>query len=135
MNMKLLVTGFLAASIFAQPVSADETPLGEQMDIMNGAYKAMRREEDPAVGAKLAREAQDAMIKGIVELPEMLIDMPDGPEKEKSVALYRKMMGQLIVTLADMELAFHDGNMEKVAELVAVMRSSKKESHNRFIEE
>lgn len=121
--------------MFFQSAVADDTPLAEQMEHLNDAYKAMRREEDPAKGSALAREAQDAMIKAIAEVPEMVANMPDGSEKEKSVALYRKMMGNLIVTLADMELAFHDGDMAKVAEMVDALRASKKEGHNKFMEE
>jgi hypothetical protein len=114
---------------------ADDTPLAEQMDVMNDAYKAMRRETDPAKGAALARTAQDAMVKGIVELPEMVKGMPEGPDKAKASASYRKMMGSLIATLADMELAFLNNDMAKVKEIVEAMRDSKKEGHDKFMDE
>lgn len=134
-TMKLILCGLAATLMFVQPSMADDTPLGKQMDAMNDAYKAMRRETDPAKGAALAREAQDAMIKGIIELPEMVKAMPEGPEKAKASAEYRKMMGGLIATLADMELAFLNNDMAKVKEIVESMRDMKKQGHDKFMEE
>jgi soluble cytochrome b562 len=118
-----------------QPVMAETTPLAKEMEAMNDAYKAMRRETDPAKGAELARQAQDAMIKAIVELPSMVKAMPDGPDKAKASASYRKMMGGLIATLADMELAFLNGDLDKVKEIVTAMRDIKKDGHDKFMEE
>lgn len=133
--MKLILCGLAATLMFVQPSMADDTPLAEQMDAMNDAYKAMRRETDPAKGAALARTAQDAMVKGIVELPEMVKGMAEGPEKAKASAEYRKMMGSLITTLADMELAYLNNDMAKVKEIVGSMRDMKKEGHDKFIAE
>lgn len=136
MKMKHILAGFAASLMFVLPTMADEdTPLAKQMEAMNDAYKAMRRETDPAKGAALAREAQDAMVKAIVETPTLVTDMPDGPEKAKASAEYRKMMGMLISTLADMELAFLEGDMDKVKEVVDKMRESKKAGHDKFMEE
>ena len=135
--MKLILCGFAASLMFVQPGMAedDETALGKQMEAMNDAYKAMRREEDPAKGAALAREAQDAMVKAIVEVPELVKAMPDGPDKAKASAEYRKMMGGLIATLADMEIAFLSNDLAKVKEIVESMRDMKKKGHKQFMEE
>jgi soluble cytochrome b562 len=133
--MKLILCGFAAALMHVQPVMAETTPLAKEMEAMNDAYKAMRRETDPAKGAELARQAQDAMIKAIVELPSMVKAMPDGPDKAKASASYRKMMGGLIATLADMELAFLNGDLDKVKEIVTAMRDIKKDGHDKFMEE
>jgi soluble cytochrome b562 len=136
MKMKILLCGFAASLMFVQPTMADEdSPLAKQMDAMNDAYKAMRRETDPAKGATLAREAQDAMVKAITETPELVKAMPESPEKAKASAGYRKMMGSLISTLASMELAFLDGDMAKVKEIVESMREMKKEGHDKFMED
>lgn len=121
----------LALPVYAQ----DSTPLGEQMDAMNDAYKQMRRETDPAKGATLARTAQDAMIKAITENPDLVTAMPEGPDKSKALAAYRKMMGNLIATLAEMELAFLNNDLEKVQEIVEQMREMKKQGHDQFMEE
>jgi hypothetical protein len=136
MKMKLILCGFAASLMFVQPTMAeDDTPLAKQMDAMNDAYKAMRRETDPAKGAALAKEAQDAMVKAITETPELVKAMPDGPDKAKASAEYRKMMGSLISTLASMELAFLDNDMAKVKEIVESMRDMKKKGHDKFMEE
>lgn len=135
MKMKLILCGLAATMMFAQPSMADDTPLAEQMDVMNDAYKAMRRETDPVKGAALARTAQDAMVKAIVETPAMLKAMPDGPEKAKASAEYRKMMGGLIATLAELELSFLNNDMAKVKEIIEAMRDVKKQGHDKFIEE
>lgn len=135
MKMKLILAGFAASLMFAMPVMAEEeTELGKQMEAMNDAYKAMRRETDPAKGAALAREAQDAMVKAVTMTPELVKGLPEA-EQPKASAEYRKMMGMLISTLADMELAFLDGDMAKVKEIVTKMRESKKQGHDKFMEE
>ncbi|MEP2774811.1 MAG: cytochrome b562 [Luteolibacter sp.] len=136
MKLKFFLPAIAASAMFIQPATAEEhTALGEQMELMNDAYKAFRREEDPVKGAALSREAQDAMIKAISELPETVIAMPDGPEKSKASAEYRVMMGQLISTLASIELAFIEGDMAKVKETIDIMRESKKTGHDQFVEE
>lgn len=136
MKSKFFIAAFAASLIFAAPASADEdNPLAKQMEVMNDAYKAMRRLEDLTKGPALAREAQDAMIKAIVETPEMVKAMPDGPDKAKASAQYRIMMGNLIATLAQLELAFLDGDKAKVDEIIGKMRDSKKEGHDKFMED
>jgi hypothetical protein len=137
MKLKMILCGFAATMMFVQPgVAEDEdTPLAQQMDTMNSAYKAMRREKDPVKGAELALEAQNAMFKAIIEIPELVKAMPDGPDKAKASAEFRKMMGSLISTLASMELAFLDGDLAKVKELVGTLRESKKEGHDKFMED
>ncbi len=136
MKYKLFLTGFVTSLLIISPASADDdSPLAMQMDEMNDAYKSMRRETDPAAGAAYARVAQDAMIKAIVELPTMVSDMEDGPEKNKAIASYRKMTAALIGTLSEMELAFLEEDMDKVKELVDAMRESKKAGHDRFMED
>ena len=135
MKLKFFTAACAASMLFAIPASADDTPLAKQMEVMNDAYKAMRREEDPAKGAALAKEAQDAMVKAIVELPEMVKAMPEGPDKAKASAEYRKMMGTLISTFAEMELAFLNKDLEKVKTIVEQLREAKKQGHDKFMEE
>jgi soluble cytochrome b562 len=135
MKPKFLIAACAASMLFVIPAAADDTPLAKQMEILNDAYKAIKKEEDPAKGAALAKEAQDAMVKAIVELPEMVKAMPDGPDKAKASAEYRKMMGTLISSLAEMELAFHNKDLEKVKTIVEQLRESKKQGHDKFMDE
>lgn len=135
MKMKFLTTALAASFILATPVFADDSELGKQMETMNDAYKQLRRIEDMPKGAQLARECQDAMVKAIAELPEMVKAMPDGPDKAKASASYRSMMGKLISSLADLELAFLNNDKAKVDEIVQALRDTKKEGHDKFMEE
>lgn len=137
--MKSFLFRLTAASVLLSGLSvsahADESPLGVQMEAMNDAYKVFRRETDPAKGAEQARVAHEAIQKAMAELPETIQKMPDGPEKVKAVAQFRKMMGTLYVTLCDVEIAFLDGNLDEVAKLVESLKALKKEGHDAYIEE
>lgn len=118
------------------PLGAEEhTALENQMESMDDAFKAFRKETDPVKGATLAREAQAAALKSAMELPKMVVAMPDGPEKAKASAEYRKMMGKLFVTFCEAEEAFLAGKMEDVATIVNSLKDQKKAGHDRFIEE
>lgn len=124
-----------AAACLLLPVHADDTPLGKQMEVMNDAYKALRKETDSAKGAALAREAQQAAVKSMAELPAMLAKMPDGPEKTKAAAEYRKMMGRCFVAFCEVEEAFLAGKPQEVEKLVAALKEMKKAGHDKFMEE
>jgi soluble cytochrome b562 len=134
MKSRLILMSCLACLVL--PISAEEeTPLGKQMEAFNDAYKAFRRETDPAKGAALAREAQQAVIKGLGELPSMLAKMPDGAAKSKAAAEYRRMMAKLLVSLCEVEEAFLDGKTDKVAEIVESLKEMKKAGHDKFMED
>lgn len=136
MKNRLILMSCLACLVL--PVSAaekKETPLGKQMETFNDAFKAFRKETDPAKGAALAREAQQAVAKGLGELPEMLTKMPDGPEKAKAAAEYRRMLGKVYVSLCEVEEAFLAGKIDEVAKISASLRDMKKAGHDKFMEE
>lgn len=105
------------------------------MESFNDAYRAFRKEKDPAKGAALARDAQQAVIKAMGETPEMLEQMPDGPGKTKAAAEFRKMMGQVFVSLCEVEQAFLAGETAEVAEIIASLKELKKSGHDKFMEE
>jgi soluble cytochrome b562 len=119
----------------ARAADEETTPLGKQMEAMNDAYKAFRKETDPVKGAAQAREAQTAALKGAMEVPEMLKTMPEGPEKAKASAAYRKMIGKLYVTLCEVEEAFLNGKIDEVVKLVDSLKELKKTGHKEFIKD
>jgi hypothetical protein len=126
----------VALGFLLMPAQAnEESALGKQMEAIDDAFKGFRREADPVKGAEQAREAQNATLKATVELPEMVKAMPDGSEKSKAVAAYRKMMGQLFVVFCEVEEAFLAGNAEEVAKIVASVREMKKAGHDKFMED
>ncbi len=120
------------------PVTAaekEDTPLGKQMESLSDAYKAFRKETDPVKGATLAREAQQGALKAAMEIPKVVKDMPEGPEKIKAALEYRKMMGKMFLSLCDVEDAFNNGKIEEVAKIVNNLKEMKKEGHEKFVKE
>lgn len=134
---KLIFPAMLLASACLIPaaVRADDTPLAKEMEAMDDAYKAFRRETDPAKGAKAAREAQESVLKAIPMTPAMVEKMPAGEAKDKAIASYRTQMGKLFVSLCEVEAAFIAKDLAKVATLVDTLKGQKKEGHNEFIED
>ncbi len=117
------------------PAKAEEhSALGKQMESMNDAFKAFRRETDPVKGATQARTAQQAALKCAAETPELVEQMPDGPDKVKAALEYRKMIGKLFITLCEVEDAFIAGNIAEVTKIVDSLKEAKKAGHDKFIE-
>lgn len=123
------------ACLLPTPVRADDTPMAKQMEALDDAYKGFRREKDPAKGAAMAREAQDAVLKAIPMTPALLEEMPDGEAKAAAVASFRIQMGQLFVSLCQVEAAFVAKDLDKVTELVTELKSQKKKGHDEFMED
>lgn len=134
MKSRLILLG--CAACLMLPLAADEeTPLEKQMEAFNDAYKAFRKESDSTKGAALARDAQQALIKSMAELPELVAKMPEGTEKAKASAEYRKMIGHCLVAMCEVEEAFLAGKTDEVAEIVTKLKEMKKAGHDKFMEE
>jgi len=134
MNTRLIILACTAA--FFAPVSAEEdSALAKQMEVVNDSYKAMGKEADSAKGAAQAREAQQALIKSMSETPALVTKMPDGPAKALAAAQYRKMIGQSLVAMCELEEAFLNGKTEEVAKIVKALKVLKKTGHDKFMEE
>ena len=112
-----------------------ESPLARRMSEIDDAYKALKKETDLEKGAASARVAQQALVLGLAELPEMLKKMPDGPAKAAAAAEYRKLMGQCYVIFCEIEQAFLAGKVEQIEGLIDNLKAVKKTGHQKFIEE
>ena len=112
-----------------------ESPLARQMSELDDAYKALKKETDPEKGAAVARVAQQALVLGLAELPEMLKKMPDGPAKAAAAAEYRKLMGQSYVVFCEIEQAFLAGKIDQIEGLIENLKAIKKMGHQKFIED
>lgn len=136
MNNRMMTIG-CALLLLAPVCSAAEEggPLAKQMEAFDDAYKAFRKEQDPAKGAGFAREAQTAVLKALAETPEILSKMPDDATRQKAAAEYRKMLGRVFVILCEVEEAFLAGETDKVAKLVDSLKEMKKAGHEKFMEE
>jgi len=118
-------------------VVGDDTPLGEQMELIDDAYKGLKRVEDAAAGVKDSRAAQAAILKAVTLVPEMVGKMPDGPAKEKAIAEFKQQLGELFVVFCKAELMFLAGETgeDKVDAMIDAFKASKKKAHDQFIEE
>jgi len=65
----------------------------------------------------------------------MLDNVPDGPEKQKQVAEYKRLLGVNYAKLAELELAILDEDEDLVDDTLDELKSIKKEAHTQFIEE
>ena len=97
--------------------------------------RSCRKETAPVKCAALAREAQAVVAKALGEIPELGKKMPDGPEKAKAAADYRKMMGKVYVSLCEVEEAYLAGNAEEAGKILGSMRELKKTGHDKFMED
>lgn len=134
MKKHLLLLG-CALGMAWVPAMADDTPLDKHMEAMDDAFKGFRRETDPVKGAAQARDAQLAALKAAAEVPVVVKEMPEGPEKAKALATYRKMMGKLFITLCEVEEAFLDNKIEEVTRIVGELKDQKKAGHEKFVKE
>lgn len=137
LHMKTRFVLMALAACWVLPLHAEEkeTPLGKQMEAFNQIFKAFRKESDPTKCASLARDAQAEVVKTLAETPELVKKMPDGPEKAKAAAQYRKMMGKVYVALCEAEEAYLAGNVEEAGKILGSMREMKKAGHDKFMED
>ncbi len=136
MKKHMILLGF-ALGLMLVPAQADEehTPLGNQMESLDDAFKGFRRETDAKKGATEARAAQVAVLKSAMEVPELVKAMPDGPEKDVAANDYRMMMGKLYLAFVEVEKAFLKSDLEAVTSIVDTLKEMKKEGHTKFIDE
>ena len=132
---KFLIPMLLGALMPVMSVRADDSPMAKEMEVIDDAYKALRRTDDAAEGAKLAREAQAGVLKAITMVPEFVEAGGHPGGKEKGMVAYKKQMAQLYIIFCDVEDAFLDKNMDKVQELVTALKDSKKKGHEEFMED
>jgi len=133
----ILISVVAAMGLLGGLVAKADSPLGEQMERIDGAYKALKKGGDAAAGVKESREGQAAVLKAVALVPEMVAKMPDGAAKEKEIAAFKQQMGELYVVFCKAELTFLAGapGQEKIDELVELFKAAKKGGHDRFIEE
>ncbi|MEN9534946.1 MAG: hypothetical protein RLZ22_1242 [Verrucomicrobiota bacterium] len=112
-----------------------EPSLAAQMSELDDAYKALKKETDPEKGAAAARTAQQALLMGLAELPEMVKKMPDGADKAAAAVEYRKLMAQCYVIFCEIEQAFLAGKIDQIEGLIDNLKAVKKTGHQKFIED
>jgi len=125
------------AACLAVPASSfakEDTPLAKHMDAFNDIYKTFLKESNPEKGAALARDAQQTIIKAMAEIPESVKKMPDGSAKAMAGAQYRRMIGEVYVSLCEIETAYIEGKIDEVGKITASLKKMKKAGHGKFME-
>ncbi len=134
MKHRILALGFASCLLVPLPAGG-ETPLARHMGAFNDLYKSIRKETNTAKGAALAREAQREIVKAMSETPELVAEMPEGPQKARAAAEFRKMIGRVFVALCEMETAFLDGDTARVSDIVTALKDLKKAGHGKFMKD
>ncbi|MBT8044750.1 MAG: hypothetical protein KJO79_07355 [Verrucomicrobiae bacterium] len=133
---RLLVPAAVMGLALCSPVSADDddTPLGKSMHQASKALKSLRKIEknDWDAGAKAARSAADGIRKGMAYIPALVEEMPDGMEKTKAIADYRRLMGLSYAALCELELAYLEKDQAKVDAAMKNVKAGKKEGHKKY---
>jgi len=117
--------------------SDDDTPLTETMKQSSGALKSLRKidKDDWAGGAEAARSAADGLRKGMEFVPILIKGMPEGKEKAKALADYRRMMGLSYANLCELEIAYLEEDAEEVDAAMTEVEAGTKEGDTESSEE
>ena len=75
------------------------------------------------------------VLKAAMEVPALVKEMPDGPEKDEAANTYRMMMGKLYISFCEVEKAFLKNDLESVTSIVDTLKKMKKEGHEKFVKE
>lgn len=132
---KLLISVFALGLFVTAPTQAQDSPLAEQMDLMNDSYKMIRRNSEPEKNVEYARIAQQAMLKAITITPEFVETGGHPGPKDVAMATYRKQVGELFVLWCSMEIALLAEDEEQVKAIIELMKESKKTGHDEFMDE
>ena len=114
------------------PVSADDTPLAEQMDVVSGSLKRLRRAETTEDKVALVQKAQVATLKGLEYLPASFKNIKDKEALAKATADYKRLTGLTYVGLCELEMAFLAGDEEKSDAALDKLKELKKEGHKTY---
>ena len=119
------------------PVMAEEedTPLTKEMDTVSSSLKGLRKAKDNAAKAALVRKAQEGCLASLKYLPKIFKDIKDKEELAKKTADYKRLMGLMYSKLAELELAFLNGDEDKADKAYDELKDLKKEGHRAYTED
>ena len=131
-SIKTLAIASMMGFGVVTPSFADDTPLAEEMDVIGGSLKKLRKAETTADKIALVHAAQKASLKSLEYLPLIFKDIKDEKELAKSTADYKRLMGLSYTALCELELAFLEEDQEKIDEITLKLKSLKKEGHRAY---
>ena len=127
----LAITSVLGLGMLV-PVHADDTPLAEEMDVLSGSLKKLRKAETAAEKVDLVHADQKATIKSLQYSPIVFKDIKDEKEKAKATADYKRLIGLTYAKLCELEMAYLAGDEEKADEIKGELKDLKKDGHEKY---
>lgn len=127
----LAITSVLGLGMIV-PVHADDTPLAEEMDVLSGSLKKLRKAETAAEKVDLVHAAQKSTIKSLQYSPMVFKDIKDEKEKAKATADYKRLIGLTYAKLCELEMAYLAGDEEKADEIKGELKDLKKDGHEKY---
>ena len=150
MKLRLLTLSLISALVALPILSAqeaapkkmapkeDKTPLGDQMEKLNGAYRKLGRQvadatknEDSLAQVAIIKAAAEAAVK--LE-PAKKSEVP-AAEQAKFVADYQAKMKEFLATVGKLETALKAGDNTAAAALVEEMKNERNADHKSFKKE
>ena len=129
----LAITSILSFGLLA-PVHADddETPLAEEMDVLSGSLKRLRKAETAAEKVELVHAAQKSTLKSLQYSPMIFKDIKEEKEKAKATADYKRLIGLTYAKLCELEMAYLAGDEDKADEIKGELKDLKKDGHEKY---
>ena len=127
----LAITSVLGLGMIV-PVHADDTPLAEEMDVLSGSLKKLRKAETAAEKVDLVHAAQKSTITSLQYSPMVFKDIKDEKEKAKATADYKRLIGLTYAKLCELEMAYLAGDEEKADEIKGELKDLKKDGHEKY---
>ena len=112
----------------------------EAMEQINDGYKLLRRNARrperlmTAENVELVISMQQGALTAMHSSDTQVInEITDEAKKKEMVVTYKTIMGNLVKTLIDLEIAIESGNADAAVELVGKLVDNKAEGHEVFI--
>lgn len=113
----------------------DETPLGESMDKMNGAWRKLKRQAaDAAQNAsslELLATIKEASEKSLTFKPDLAKDIP-ADKRDKFIEGYQAKMKETIAAFDKLGALLKAGDNPAAVELIAKIGTMQKEGHKEY---
>lgn len=142
MKIRVLVFALLSATLAVDGLRAaeshshgDETELGEHMDKLGRAFRALRGQvADPArneESLKLIATIRAEAEKAAALQPAKAADIPED-QRPKFVAAYGDKMKNFIADIGKLETALKAGSNEEAAALLKTLKADQDDGHKQF---
>ena len=134
----LFSLGATALLVSGQLAWADEgTPMSREMSVVSKKLKELRKipKDDYKAGVVAVRQAHEALLKSMAYVPMLIEEIPEGEARDKELADFRRVMGLSYAALCELELAYLEGDDEKIKAAMSKVKDTKKEGHRKYTDD